>query len=274
MKRLLFVAFASMIISTTSALVVTPTAFSSSIVSHFNSCTGDEGTYMGQIPVYTFKMDSLRYGSYGKQKTAVGTEYMAALYSVRIGNDTYFKISINGESYAVIPNPYGTRVASESYYQAWLFKDSKYERLPELKHKASSYFLNLPYSNTSGNADKKSDSNVNGPEKKQEKALEWQPMGKVKAVSGMRTRRSGGEDDVVYDEEDAFLYTAFDGKNMKYKLVIARSGAQYDVYTNGSYNGAKVQWSRNGKYVQYLPSLSAMFTHHAGSYYFNVASAR
>ena len=70
------------------------------------------------------------------------------------------------------------------------------------------------------------------------------------------------------------LYAAFDGDNMKYKITIPRTGGQYDVHENGSYTGAKIQWDSHGKHIRYLPSLSQMFTHRAGSYYLNVDAVR
>ena len=87
-------------------------------------------------------------------------------------------------------------------------------------------------------------------------------------------RRTGGEDDVVYEKETAFLLSAFDGDKLKYKLSVPRNGAQYDVYTNGSYNGAKIRWDNHGKHVWSIPSLGQMYTHRAGGYYFNVGDVK
>lgn len=162
----------------------------------------------------------------------------------------------------------------------WLYKDGEYVETPDLTHMAGgSYFLQLPYA-TNSNESSSSNSNSNtrviaiGSSSKSEKTLDWQILGKVQAVSDIRTRRSGGEDDVVYDKETAFLLSAFDGDNLKYKLSIPRSGAKYDVYTNGSYNGAKIRWDNHGKHVWSIPDLSQMYTHRAGGYYFNIADVK
>ena len=231
--------------------------------------------YLGKINVYRFSMDSLYYQGV-KKLSAVGRELSADLYSSKVGDNTYFRITIEGDSYAVVSNPYGSRVSSENYYYAWILKDGQYMRTPELVYMAGSYFLTLPYAqddrrnaNTTANVASNSTSASSTT-----KQVNWQPLGKVRVVSGMRTTRSHGEEDVIYDEETGLLFAAFDGDNMKYKITIPRTGGQYDVHENGSYNGAKIQWDSHGKHIRYLPSLSQMFTHRAGSYYLNVDAVR
>ena len=252
-------------------VVITALSFPVYTTAQVSNNASDGSFYLGKIPVYKFKMDSLSYND-RTRLSAVGTEFKADLYSSRIGDNTYFQIIIDGDRYAVVSNPHGRKVSSEDYYAAWLWKDGKYVPIPQLDYMAGAYFLALPYSKTEEK--KVPSTNINTTNSSStmssNKQIDWQLMGKVRAVYDMRTTRSGGEDDVVYDEEIAFLYSAFDGEKMKYKITIPKYGSQYDVYENGSYNGAKVQWDRHGKRVWYLPSLSEMYTHRAGQYYFNV----
>ena len=232
--------------------------------------------YLGKIQVYKFSMDSLYYQGV-KKLSAVGRELSADLYSTKVGDNTYFRITIERDSYAVVSNPYGSKVSSEYYYAAWLLKNGQYVRTPELAYMAGSYFLTLPYAKTDDRRNANTTANIasnSTPASSTTKQVNWQPLGKVRVVSDMRTVRSHGEDDVIYDEETGFLYAAFDGDNMKYKITIPRTGAQYDVHENGSYNGAKIQWDSHGRHIRYLPSLSQMFTHRAGSYYLNVDAVR
>jgi hypothetical protein len=241
-----------------------------------NINTDDNDTYLGQITVYKYRIETHSYNDGVMRPTAIGSEFVASLYSTNVGNKNYFKIVIDGQTFSVISNPFNGRVSPENYYTAYLLKNEHYVSNPQCPYMAGPYFLSLPFdqSNESVVSSVKTQEASSVQKNQQNKEPEWTAMGKVKAVSDIRTRRNSGEDDVVYDEENAFLYSAFDGKRMKYKLVIARSGEQYDVYQNSSYNGAIIKWSNNGKYVQYLPSLSEMYTHHAGGYYFNVDSTR
>lgn len=61
---------------------------------------------LGKIPVYTFRFDTLNYKGMGKELSAIGTELSADLYITKIDNTSYFNIVIDGQSYAVISNPY------------------------------------------------------------------------------------------------------------------------------------------------------------------------
>lgn len=242
--------------------------------------TSVEGISLGKIPVYIFRLDSLNYKGIGKRLSAIGTEISGDLYITRIDNTSYFNIIIDGQSYAVISNPYNRKVSSREYYKQWLYKDGEYVSTPDLTHMAGgSYFLQLPYAaknneSNSSNTNSVTSTNSISDTNKSEKHLDWQVMGRVQAVSDIHTRRSGGEDDVVYEKETAFLLSAFDGEKLKYKLSVPRNGAQYDVYTNGSYNGARIKWDTHGKHVWSIPSLSQMYTHRAGGYYFNVGDVK
>lgn len=242
------------------------------------SSNNSEGSCLGKIQVYKFTMDSLYYDYIGaKRLSAVGYEYTADLYSSIIGENTYFKIYIDGNYYAVLSNPYGHSVSSEYYYAAWIKKEGKYVKIPTLAYKAGSYFLALPFAKTDDKRNSNATTNVSSNSTQASsttKQVDWQLMGKVRVVSGMRTTRSHGEEDVIYDEETAFLYSAFDGEKTKYKITIPKYGSQYDVYENGSYNGAEVHWDSHGRHIRYLPSLSQMFTHYAGSYYLNIDAVR
>ena len=244
-----------------------------------NSNSGEVS--LGKINVYKFEIRPVSYNDDKKRDTAVGTEFMADLYSAQVGNNTFFKIKINDEFYSVIDNPYGNRVSSNSYYSATILKDGIYNNyIPKLTHMAGPYFLALPSMNSTAQNNNQtnqnnSSGNTKNKETKQEKqqvVVNWELMGKVNAVYNIRRTRSGGEDDYINEEEKAFLYSAFDGKEIKYKIAIPKTGEQYEVYKNGSYNGAKVQWDRHGKRIWHIPSLSEMYTHRAGSYYFNVDS--
>lgn len=240
------------------------------------SNNGSDGSYLGAIPVYRFTMDSLYYNG-TKRLSAVGSEYTADLYSSIIGENTYFKIYIDGNYYAVLSNPYGHSVSSEYYYAAWIKKGGQYVKIPTLDYKAGAYFLALPFAKVDDKRNYNATSNVSPnstPASSTTKHVDWQLMGKVRIVSAQRTTRSHGEEDVIYDEELAFLYGAFDGDKMKYKITIPRTGGQYDVHENGSYTGAKIQWDTHGRHIRYLPSLSEQFTHYAGSYYLNVDAVR
>ena len=240
------------------------------------SNNNSDGSYLGKIQVYTFSMDSLYYNG-TKRLSAVGKEYTADLFSSRMGDNTYFKIYIDDDCYAVLSNPFGSKVSSEYYYAAWIKKDGKYVSVPTLAYKAGSYFLALPFAQTDDRANTNTTASISSSSTTTAittKQVDWQLMGKVRVVSDMRTTRSHGEEDVIYDEETAFLYSAFDGEKTKYKITIPKYGSQYDVYENGSYNGAEVHWDSHGKHIRYLPSLSQMFTHYAGSYYLNVDAVR
>lgn len=237
--------------------------------------SNNSDVYLGKIQVYLFSMDSLYYQGV-KRLSAVGKELSADLYSSKVGDNTYFRITIEGDSYAVVSNPYGSGVSSEYYYAAWILKNGQYVRKPDLAYMAGPYFLTLPYAKTDDRKNANTTNNFSSNSTTTAttiKQVDWQLMGKVRVVSAQRTTRSHGED-VIYDEETAFLYGAFDGDKMKYKITIPKYGSQYDVYENGNYNAAKVQWDSHGKHIRYLPSLSEQFTHYAGSYYLNVDAVR
>lgn len=235
------------------------------------SIAQNSGNSLGKIPVYSFRIDSLGYADGTKRLSAIGTEAMAELFAYSIGNNTYFKVQIGGESLAVTENPYGTRVSPTSYIYAWVYRDGRYDATPSLTHKAGDFFLTLPFSysnsNTTSNANNSKPS-TDSPQKKVEE--NWQLLGKIKVFSNMRVQRDGSESDVVFDEEIAFLYSSYSDSKIKYRISIPKTGEQHNVYENDNYNGAKVRYTSNGKRVQYTPSISEMFTHYAGKYYFNV----
>lgn len=240
-----------------------------------NGSASSENGYLGQIPVYKFRMDTLTYGAQ-KKYSAVGTEYMAGLYSSRVGNDTYFRITINGETYAVTSNPYNGKVTSEQYYAHWLLKEGSYQKISSIHYKAGPYFLDLPYGKptiqaSTSSSDKPSSNNSSSTNTT---SLSWQLVGKVQAVYNIRIERSGREDDAIYESETGFLYSAFDGKEMKYKLSIPGNGGEYNVYRSSSYDGSRVHWDRKGRYVSSVPSLSSMYTHIAGRYHFNMENVK
>lgn len=233
--------------------------------------SNNSDVYLGKIQVYLFSMDSLYYQRV-KRLSAVGRELSADLYSSKVGDDTYFRITIEGDSYAVVSNPYGSRVSSEYYYDAWILKKGQYVKKPDLAYMAGPYFLTLPYAKTDDRRNTNMTNNVSSsstPVSSTTRQIEWQLMGKVRVVSDMRIT-GYNEQEVIYEEETAFLYSAFDGEKTKYKITIPKYGSQYDVYKNGSYNGEKVQWDSHGKRIRHLPSLSQMFTHYAGNYYLNI----
>lgn len=99
----------------------------------------------------------------------------------------------------------------------------------------------------------------------------WQLLGKVTVYYGsLQKYHSHGEDSYTMSSETAFLYSSFNGDKMNYKIFVSADDKSYDVKLNSSYTGATVKWSRNGKDITYLPSLSEMYPHRAGPYYFNV----
>ena len=160
-------------------------------------------TYLGKINVYKFSMDSLYYHGV-KLSSAVGRELSAELYSSKVGDNIYFRISIEGDIHAVVSNPYGTRVSSDNYYYAWILKNGQYVRTPDLAYMAGSYFLTLPYAKTDDKRNANTTANVpsnSTPASSTSKQVNWQPLGKVRVVSDMRTTRSHGEEDVIYDED-------------------------------------------------------------------------
>lgn len=101
----------------------------------------------------------------------------------------------------------------------------------------------------------------------------WQLLGKVDAVYGMKIHRVG-EDDYTFESKKAFLYSAFDGERMVYKIFIPIDEVSYTVTKNYSYTGAKVRWSSSGRTILSAPSYKEMFTHKAGPYYLNVENVR
>ena len=236
---------------------------------------------LGKITVYKFQIESLKLSDGSTAPCAVGYEHEAELYTVKVGDETFYKIKIGDDYYSVIPKPF-SGVSSQNYRTAVLDPGpppASYLPVPTLTHMAGQYLLSLPYSppkdplpsQTSSNS---STSTTLSPPK-QEVLLDWQLLGKVTVYNGEYRRSiSHGEEDVTFESETAFLYSAFDGKEMKYKISIPKYGSQYDVHQNSSYNGDKVHWNRSGKRITYLPSVSSMYTHYAGGYYFNVDNAK
>ena len=99
----------------------------------------------------------------------------------------------------------------------------------------------------------------------------WELLGKVTAYYGSLTKyRSHGEDTYSSKCVTGFLYSSFNGDRMTYRLYVSVDDKSYEVHVNPSYTGAHVKWSRNWKDIVYLPSLSEMYTHYAGHYYFDV----
>lgn len=233
-------------------------------------------TYLGKIPVYKFYLDSLRYSDKKNHVTAVGIKRTGDLYSSLVGNQTFFKLSIDDASYAVQQNKRGVRALFQEYYMACLYEDGEYVNAPAFEYMAGPYLLELPFakdevSNANENSNVTSTSNIATSAPKQ---LDWQYMGKVSVKRNMRRTSSGGEDDVRFDTEVAFLYSSFDGTKTKYKISIPKYGSQYDVHENCSYTGRTVEWSSNGRHIRFLPSIDEMFTHYAGSWYLNVGDIR
>lgn len=103
----------------------------------------------------------------------------------------------------------------------------------------------------------------------------WTLLGQVQVYYGSLTKyRSHGEDSYNVHSEMAFLYCSFDGEKMNYKIFVSVDDKSYDVRINTSYTGATVRWSNKGKYITNLPSLSEMYSHKAGPYFFNVDAVR
>ena len=235
---------------------------------------------LGKIKVYLFQIESLKLKDGSTGPCAVGYEHEAELFTVRVGDETFYKIKIGNESYSVMPKPF-SGVSSQNYKVAVLDPGpppASYLPVPTLTHIAGQYLLNLPYStkvNTPSQTPSTSSTPNTSPSQNREVVLDWQLLGKVTVYNGEYRRSiSHGEEDVTFESETAFLYSAFDGKEMKYKISIPKYGSQYDVHKNSSYNGDKVHWDRRGKRITYLPSVSSMYTHYAGGYYFNVDSAK
>lgn len=245
----------------------------------------DGKTDLGKISVYKFTLKDLRYEGGETLLSAVGTEYMAELYMTPVGSSSIFTISINGDNYAVVENPYNKKVSDRDYYAAWVLKDGKYTSAPKCTHKAGDYFLSLPFSNGGSSAsDAKSGTKTNtstssstgtkssntAPAKKE---LNWQMMGKVTLFRNQRINRVG-EDSVVYDEEPAFLYSAMDGDRLVYRAYLINHGYYLSVSQNSHYTGAQVRWTSSGRSIITCPPIEQMYTHTAGSYYFNLRSVR
>lgn len=224
---------------------------------------------MGKIPVYTFAMDSLYYEGRGKQLSAVGTEHMADLYMTNMGGANYYKIVIGGETFAVMKDSYGLGVSSG---YCWLYKDGKYKQLTGLPYKAGQYYLTLPFgqqnaSTTNPNQTSSSTTSIEN----QKPALDWHPIGKVKAVKNLRVVHRSGEDDINEDSEVIFIYSAFNGETVKYQASIPGRGV-VSVSENSSYNHAQIHWRKDR--VSYVPSLDEMYSHYAGGFYFNLADVK
>ncbi len=235
---------------------------------------------LGKIKVYLFQIESLKLSDGSTGPCAVGYEHEAEIFTVRVGDETFYKIKIGNESYSVIPKPFSG--ASPQYYEVAVLytgpPPAPYLRAPTFTHIAGQYLLNLPYStkvDTPSQTSSTSSAPSTSPSQNREVVLDWQLLGKVTVYNGEYRRSiSHGEEDVTFESETAFLYSAFDGKEMKYKISIPKYGFQYDVHDNSSYNGEKVHWDRRGKRITYLPSVSSMYTHSAGGYFFNVDSAK
>jgi len=102
----------------------------------------------------------------------------------------------------------------------------------------------------------------------------WENLGVVTLHSNQRTYYSHGEEHVTYDTERAFLYAAFDGEKMIYKVFVPAHNTSYPVYSSGSYSGERVRWDRRGKRITDLPSLSNQYPCYCTAGYFDPASAR
>lgn len=240
----------------------------------------DGKEHLGKISVYRFTFKDLSYQDHQKvERTAVGTEYTGELFVAGTGSNVVFSVSVGGEEYVVYPNPYGNKVSNEEYYSAWLLKDGKYESLPKLTHKAGDYFLALPNYNTESStppsrstnkSNQKSSQSISNSGKDQSRSeLRWETVGKVRAYKSQTIIQSGGEQDVKEEYDLAYLYSAFDGEKVRYKIHVPSTGSTYEASQNGFYTGEKIRYSRNGKRVEFLPSLQRRFTHVAGPYYFS-----
>lgn len=97
---------------------------------------------------------------------------------------------------------------------------------------------------------------------------EWTFMGKVFGVTEIKLNNS--LDDVTTDGSFGMLYSNFDGENMVYKLYVPADGKAYTAHRVGD-GKRNVNYRRGGIDV---PGLSEMYTHCAGSYYFNPTDAR
>ena len=134
-----------------------------------------------------------------------------------------------------------------------------------MKHIFTFIILALAFSGLGLNAKAQSGTN-RGPQN-------WQLLGKVDAVYGMKIYRVG-EDSYSFESKKAFLYSAFDGERMVYKLFIPIDEVSYTVTKNSSYTGAQVRWTSSGRTIISTPSYKEMFTHKAGPYYLNVENVR
>lgn len=236
-----------------------------------------DGISLGKIKVYNFKIESLKLTDGTTGPCAVGYEHEAELFTIRAGSDTFYKIKIGDNFYSVMPKTF-SGVSSQYYIHAVLDPGpppASYLPAPTLTHIAGQFLLNLPYSTKVDTPIQVPSTPNTSPSTNHEGVLDWKLLGKVTVYNGEYRRSiSHGEEDVTFESESAFLYSAFDGKEMKYKITIPRYGNQYDVQQNSSYNGDQVHWDRKGKRIRYLPSVSSMYTHYAGGYYFNVDSVK
>lgn len=242
-------------------------------------------TSLGKITVYLFKIETLQYtdhqGNKEEHPTAVGYQHEAELFVLNVGQQLFYKIVIDGNTYAVSKKSF-SGVSLQNHYRAFLHPEApnkKYLPVPELTHEAGPYLLNLPFSNSNSSSAATTSNNQNtqpaNNNQNQQVVLSWQLIGKVNAYNGnYRTTRDHGEEDIDFESEIGFLYSAFDGKKMKYKLAIPKEGSEYDVYENSSYDGSRVKWDRHGKHILEIPHVSYMYTHEAGGYYFNAGDAR
>ena len=249
----------------------------------------DGKTDLGKISVYKFTLKDLNYKDGETHLSAVGTEYTAQLYMTPVGSSAIFTITIDGDSYTVVENPYGKKVSDRDYFAAWVLKGGEYVSAPKCTHKAGDYFLSLPFSNggtsasdtksstkTSTSTSTSSSSTSNSKSSSTttaKKELNWQMMGRVTLLRNQRINRIG-EDSVVYDEEPAFLYSAMDGDRLVYRAYLINQGYYLSVSQNSYYTGAKVRWTSSGRSVIQCPPIEQMYTHCAGSYYFNLSSVR
>lgn len=107
-----------------------------------------------------------------------------------------------------------------------------------------------------------------GPDENPGSPAEWTYMGKVFGVTKIKLNNK--LDDVTRDGSFGLLYSNFDGENMVYKLYVPADGKTYTAHRVGD-GKRSVNYRRGGIDV---PGLSEMYTHCAGSYYFNTTDAR
>jgi len=230
---------------------------------------------MGKIKVYKFNIESLKMKDGTHAPCAVGYEQEAELFSMKIGDDIFYKIKINNDYYSVLPKPYNG-YSQQKYKEAVLDPGpppASYLPVPKLPYIAGEYLLNLPFFESKPAP--QNTTSISQPTIPPQTNLNWQLIGQITVYNGQYHRSiSHGEEDITFESENAYLYSAFDGSEMKYKITIPKYGSQYDVQRNGNYNGDKVRYTNNGKRITHIPDVSYIYTHRAGGYYFNVDNAR